>query len=161
LLDTSLLHDDIREKKLEWKTIAQQDSSGSGLTVDLTGSPERAHRKQNVRGQNLATSTADFRDGLPDSEDNAEAETIGLQRGVDELARRSRKKPRRIVVVPQVPKLILEVNHTKIQGSVLMVVHAAAELVDDTIVCLTTMVRKVARADHKVAIGPKLLINVV
>jgi hypothetical protein len=57
--------------------------------------------------------------------------------------------------------LILKVNYTKIQGSVLMVVHTAAELVDDTVICLTTMIRKVTRADHKVAVGAKLLINVV
>lgn len=111
------------------KTIAQQDSSGPrsaiGAKVDrrldwrliVAGSPERDRRKENAaaailcRKQNVAgRGSGKSGRGLPDPDDNTEAESIRLQRGVDELAWRPREKPRRIVVVSQVPKLILKVH---------------------------------------------------
>src|ERR1700677_2397706 len=99
--------------------------------------------------------------GSLNPEDYTKAQSIRLELGVDVNAGRSGYKPWRIIVVSQVPKLILEVDHTKIQGSILVVVHATAELVNNAIVGLTTLVGKVPGADQEVPIGPKSAVNVV
>ena len=64
-------------------------------------------------------------------------------------------------MVSQVPKLVLKVDHTKIQGAILMVVDAAAEFVNNAVVRLTTVVGNVPGADHEVAIRAKMAVDVV
>ena len=104
------------------------------------------------------------RQGPADSlnpDENTEAESIGLKLGVDVNARLPGEKSGRVIVVSQVPKLILEVDHTKIQGAILVVVHATAELVNNAVVGLTTVVGNVPGADQEVAIRAESAVNVV
>jgi hypothetical protein len=99
--------------------------------------------------------------GSLNPDEYTKAQSIRLELGVYVNAGRSGYKPWWIVVVSQIPKLILEVDHTKIQGAILVVIHATAELVNDTVIRLTTFVGKVPGADQKVAVGAKSAINVV
>src|SRR5882757_7032590 len=101
----------------------------------------------------------DFSSPYPD--ENAEAERIGLELGVDVHAGLPRQKPWWIVMVSQIPKLVLKVDHAEVQPTVLMVIDAAAQLVNDAVVGLTRSVRNVAGADHEVAVRPKPLVDVV
>jgi hypothetical protein len=103
----------------------------------------------------------DGRLGSLDADDYTKAESIRLELGVDVDAGLSGQKPRRIVVVSQVPKLILEVDQTKVQGSILVVVHAPAELVNNAIVRLTILISNVPGTDQEVAIRAKSPVNVV
>src|ERR1700733_178417 len=99
--------------------------------------------------------------GSPNPDEYTEAQRIRLELGVHVNAGRSGYKPRRIVVGSQVPKLILEVDHTKIQGVILVVVHATAELVNNTIVRLPALVGNVPGPDQEIPIRAKSTVNVV
>jgi len=94
-------------------------------------------------------------------DDYTKAQSIRLELGVDINARLSGYKSRWVIVVSQVPKLILKVDHTKIQGAILVVVHAAAEFVNNAIVRLTILVGNVPGADQEVSIRAKSAVNVV
>jgi hypothetical protein len=99
--------------------------------------------------------------GSPYPDDYTETESIRLELGVDVNAGLSGQEPWRVIVVSQVPKLILEVDHTEIQGAILVVVHATAELVNDAVIRLTILVGNVPGADQEVAIRAESAVNVV
>jgi hypothetical protein len=115
------------------------------------GGASNLHRKSGVSGKLGSL--------YPD--EYTKAESIRLELGVDVNAGHSGQKTRRVIVVAQVPKLILEVDHTKIQGAILVIVHATPELVNNAVVRLAIVVRNVPGADHEVAIRAKSAVNVV
>src|SRR6202043_1837472 len=96
----------------------------------------------------------------PNPDENAEAESVRLELGVDVNTGLPRQKPWWIVMVSQIPKLVLKVDHAEVQPSVLMVIDAAAKLVNNAVVGLTRFVRNVTRADHEVAIRAESLVDV-
>ena len=97
----------------------------------------------------------------PYADQNAEAKSIRLELGIDINTRLPGQKSRGIVVVPQVPKLVLKVHHTKIQRSVLVIIDPAAKLVNNAVVGLTRSISNVSRADQEVPIGTEPAVNVV
>src|SRR5882757_8553541 len=101
----------------------------------------------------------DFSSPYPD--ENAEAERIGLELGVDVHAGLPRQKPWWIVMVSQIPKLVLKVDHAEVQPTVFMVVDAATKLVNDAVVGLARSVRNVTGADHEVAIRAESFVDVM
>ena len=97
----------------------------------------------------------------PDAEEHPEAERIRFELGIDINAGRARDKSRRIVVISQIPKLVLEVHHAEIEDVILVVINTSAKFINNAVVCLASSIGKIPGPDHKIAVGAEFLIDVV
>src|ERR1700675_1065078 len=148
-LGTSLLHDDITEERIS-RSPRREVSQISLLCCEIGNSSGHWLKQSSQNRWANRIWRGGFSSPYPD--ENTEAESVRLELGVDVNAGLPRQKPWWIVMVSQIPKLVLKVDHAEVQPPVLMVIDAAAKLVNNAVVGLTRSVRNVTGADHKIAV---------